>query len=153
MKKCSVCLATKPPMDFHKQKRAKDGLFPYCKICNSAQARAAYALNPSRRLSLTRAWRAANPDKTKNLARVNRLRTYGITLEVYEEMLAAQNNCCAICGNTPNGRTLSVDHDHETKKPRGLLCLTCNTAIGYLQDSPDILRQAALYLDSHEGAA
>ena len=74
---------------------------------------------------------------------------YGITLEDYDEMLNQQNGCCAICGsNDPGGpgKRFVVDHNHQTKEVRGLLCNSCNRALGYFQDSPSILSKALNYL-------
>lgn len=48
------------------------------------------------------------------------------------------------CGNYSR---LSVDHDHQTGKIRGLLCNNCNRAIGLLKDSSDILYKAAKYIE------
>lgn len=42
-------------------------------------------------------------------------KTYGITLEEYEEMLAEQNGVCAICWSEPKSRRLHTDHDHKWK--------------------------------------
>lgn len=52
--------------------------------------------------------------------------------------------CCAICGTST--RRLCWDHDHGNNKARGWLCYACNTAIGKLGDSPEILEAAASYL-------
>lgn len=64
---------------------------------------------------------------------------YGIAISDYDKMLAAQNGRCAICGTTNAGketktgkRFFAVDHCHETGKIRGLLCVACNTRLGYL---------------------
>jgi hypothetical protein len=40
---------------------------------------------------------------------------YGLTLLDYEDILAYQGGCCAICGNPPGSKSLSVDHDHKWK--------------------------------------
>lgn len=64
---------------------------------------------------------------------------YGITVEKYEEMLEGQNGQCAVCGATESirntGYMLHVDHNHITGKVRGLLCTTCNKALGFLESS------------------
>ena len=44
---------------------------------------------------------------------------------------------------------LAIDHNHSTGQIRGLLCSLCNFGIGYLKDSPDLLRKAAQYLDDY----
>lgn len=72
-------------------------------------------------------------------------RDYGISLADYEAMLVAQDDRCAICGDS--GRRLSVDHDHETGVVRGLLCPNCNLGLGHFQDRPDLLRAAVDYIE------
>ena len=82
---------------------------------------------------------------------------YGITQEIYDKLLHDQHGVCAICNQQEtrvNGlsrqiNSLSVDHNHKTGKVRALLCHLCNSALGKFQDSSDILRKAADYLDSH----
>lgn len=79
------------------------------------------------------------------------LRTYGVTEQQYEEMLREQGGGCAICGGTDLGKragyALSVDHCHDTGRVRGLLCASCNLAIGYLRDNPVLCRKAGAYLE------
>lgn len=84
---------------------------------------------------------------------------YGITLEKYSKMLQAQNECCAICGSAEsaasflgNKKALFVDHDHQTGKLRKLLCHKCNSAIGYLRESPEIAIKMAEYLKEFSDA-
>lgn len=64
-------------------------------------------------------------------------------------MFAEQNGCCAICGDhqSNQARSMAVDHCHETGRVRGLLCMKCNTGIGKLGDSPELLRKAIAYLE------
>lgn len=83
------------------------------------------------------------------------IRTYGITAEDYYNMLANQDNKCALCGSEEvnNSRITSgklfIDHCHDTGKVRGLLCSKCNHAIGLLNDDVDLLRKAITYLNKH----
>jgi hypothetical protein len=77
------------------------------------------------------------------------IRKYGIDRNSYEQMLKDQGNVCKICrGDQWGGRwnIPYVDHDHTTGRVRGILCLKCNTAIGYLKDSANIAYAAASYL-------
>lgn len=111
------------------------------------------------------AYRDANVDKTFD-ARLRR--EYGITLADYDVMVKAQDGLCAICGKPPTitlgresprregrrqGRPrrpqLVVDHDHETGKIRGLLCVHCNRGIGFLGDDLTTVKAAASYLEAH----
>lgn len=77
----------------------------------------------------------------------------GITLDQHREMVEAQNDCCAICGQpeTRVGKTgeilrLAIDHCHETLKVRGLLCHNCNTAIGKFRDDTVRMYRAIRYI-------
>lgn len=77
-----------------------------------------------------------------------KLKKYGITVEQYDNKLEEQNGGCAICNRKcKTGRSLSVDHNHDTKEFRGLLCINCNIAVGNLMDNPDLARKAAEYLE------
>ena len=87
-------------------------------------------------------------------ARRRKLRLrYGITPEEYDSLYQQQYGCCAICGihQSKLHTTLAVDHNHDTKEVRGLLCFDCNTGIGKLQDNYDIIIKAAEYLRSFTG--
>lgn len=91
----------------------------------------------------------------ERLENKHKLRKYGITQEQYEALLLAQGNACAICGITHNGlrqgrpKGMSIDHDHNTGKVRGLLCDACNLALGKMEDDPERLEAAARYLRSN----
>jgi len=80
--------------------------------------------------------------RTKDLAH-----RYGITVEQFDEILYRQANACALCVR-PFGRRRAphVDHNHDTKRVRGLLCSECNTGLGKLGDSLGSILRAAAYL-------
>lgn len=72
---------------------------------------------------------------------------YGITIDEYEKLLLKQNNECAICFRQFNERIRpDVDHHHGSKKVRGILCHTCNLALGYLKEDEDIIWNILEYL-------
>ncbi len=82
------------------------------------------------------------------------LRTYGITLSEYNEMLAKQNGTCAICKCSPGKNRLAVDHCHSysgNRKDsiRALLCRGCNTGLGAFRESQESLTNAIEYLKTH----
>ncbi len=56
-------------------------------------------------------------------------KTYNLSIDEYETLLARQGDGCAICGGLSGGKNLAVDHDHKTGEVRGLLCKRHNTAI------------------------
>jgi len=91
-------------------------------------------------------YRKDNPEKIKN---AELIKIFGITLEDYNTMLEDQNGCCKICNvhYTKEKQALSVDHCHTTQQIRGLLCNTCNRAIGLLKDSTETLQKAIEYLN------
>jgi hypothetical protein len=77
---------------------------------------------------------------------------YGISIEEVQVLRETQDFKCVICGRTEEeiGKLFDVDHDHVTKKVRGLLCHACNTALGLFQDSSKLLITAAYYLQQNE---
>lgn len=84
-------------------------------------------------------------------------KNFGITLSDYSAMVVEQHGCCAICDQHETEerlgkvRALSVDHNHETGKVRGLLCIACNKMIGIAKENEDILISAIKYLQKHNG--
>jgi Recombination endonuclease VII len=86
------------------------------------------------------------------------VRKYGITVEEFEAMVAAQNDLCAIC-RTPSERELVVDHDHEccpgrTSRRccvRGCICAECNLALGLAHHEIDRLEAMVAYLSRDRG--
>lgn len=83
---------------------------------------------------------------------------HGITEAEYQAMLQGQQQLCAICSK-PAGedrsryggfRRLAVDHCHVTGIIRGLLCADCNNGLGLFRDNSEVLRRAALYIDTNQ---
>jgi Recombination endonuclease VII len=104
-----------------------------------------YRAHRAKRIAHTVAWRAANPTQQRNYFLK---RHYGITLATYGAMLATQDGVCLLCElPATRKRVLDVDHDAKTGRVRGLLCNTCNMALGKFHHSSSLLRRAALYLD------
>lgn len=105
--------------------------------------RAAYMRDYSRKM------RETNPAYHKS---IKLRKTYGITIERYDEMLAEQNGCCAICAkpesNEIRGKivSLAVDHCHKTGAVRALLCGNCNRGLGFFNDDPELLAKAQQYV-------
>ena len=67
-----------------------------------------------------------------------------------EKIIYAQKGQCVICKTHQSELNirLAVDHDHRTGKIRGLLCQRCNQAIGLMNESTKILKEAVDYLET-----
>jgi hypothetical protein len=57
------------------------------------------------------------------------LKTYNLIPSQYEDLLRKQNFVCGICKEV---KPLVIDHDHVTGHVRGLLCVRCNTGMGFI---------------------
>lgn len=77
-----------------------------------------------------------------------RIKKYGIDRFQFDAMYFEQDGECAICHVN---EATHVDHNHTTGEVRELLCHSCNAAIGLLQEDPQRLITAALYLMEHNG--
>ncbi len=143
-KVCTKCKL--PDQEFGKNKLASDGLQSWCKGCIREYQRERYADPVLKAREKDRQRRRYHEHPEGNKAHLKF--KYGLTVEQYKAMVKAQAGLCAICRQPPRGKKkrLGVDHDHETGAVRGLLCGTCNTAIGHLAESRDSLRRAARYL-------
>lgn len=75
-------------------------------------------------------------------------RLFHIDLNEYNRLFQIQGGKCKLCDihQSSLGVSLAVDHDHTTGKIRGLLCTTCNRALGLFKDSPELLDKARQYL-------
>lgn len=91
-------------------------------------------------------------------------REFGITADDFYTLLKGQRGVCALCGKSERvtykkeiqegvfvetPKRLSVDHDHETGKIRGLLCFDCNKRL-YSNNSEGLnwIKSAAKYLEN-----
>lgn len=85
-------------------------------------------------------------------------RKYGLSAAQVRAMFEAQDGACAICreGFGPWAEvdvSFAVDHCHAAGHVRGLLCNPCNKALGCARDRPEVLRNAAVYLERAMDAA
>lgn len=123
---CTTCGEWKPLSEFHNHKICRYGVEPMCKVCKFRKRKERDARDPSR-------------IRTMDLKA-----KYGLTLDQYNAMHAAQEGQCAICGTAEE--KLVVDLNHATGSVRSLLCHLCNAMIGCARESADILVNAAAYL-------
>ncbi|UUU27919.1 endonuclease VII domain-containing protein [Streptomyces sp. DSM 40750] len=74
------------------------------------------------------------------------MRKYGLTPAELDELIAEQQGICCICLAAPAEH---VDHCHNTGRVRGVLCFSCNAALGQFKDRPDVIRRAATYVEGN----
>jgi hypothetical protein len=134
MKECNECGESKELTEF--AYRADTNKYRnICKGCKLIQQKSSDALKGSAHKRYHRDWKLK--------------KTYGISIEDYEEMLDKQGGCCAICSlaekHAPYG-VLSVDHCHDSGAVRALLCNPCNAGIGLFKENQDFLANAIIYL-------
>jgi hypothetical protein len=138
-KKCSTCKEYLPVSEYGKNKAQSDGYQNACNTCRGGWGCGWYLKQTEDPAFVDRMNHNCREQQLKQA-----LKKYDLSFEDYK-ILEAKG--CGICGGPPNGRgRYAFDHDHETGKFRGLLCAHCNTAIGLLKDSPDILEKAKQYI-------
>lgn len=158
---CRMCNQWVALTLFGVDRRQWDGFRFYCRTCSNVKARASRLrvqtsgspeVQARRREQKRLAFQAAYARiKSDPIARSSRHRKYkyGLSPADYARMLADQGGTCAICRNPPRlTRGLDVDHDHAAGQVRGLLCHSCNLALGIFKDDPNLVRAALSYLIS-----
>lgn len=112
---------------------ARAALQKPCKVCGDD-------VQPPRRSFCSEACRKASRTSDR----------YGLTVTELRALREANSGSCGICGTSDWGvKGPQLDHDHETGKVRGILCVNCNNALGRMQDDAARLRAAAAYLEHH----
>jgi hypothetical protein len=125
---------------------------------------AALAERRERLTERRRGGRLATPEARTRWNRAHKLKRFGLTPESFQAMLEAQGYACAM-GREPfeEGQRICIDHDHACcpvapgararscgKCVRGLLCLTCNVAVGYVETYSELV---ASYLETAQRPA
>lgn len=156
MKRCSNkrCKQVNPQVldNFHKNKCMKDGLSHYCKSCNYERSH-----TPEYEENMRKYYRKhhiAHRKAAEKRGKAYHIHIYWphLTKEEaraeYDKLFQQQNERCAICERPQSvlKYSLSVDHDHATGQVRGLLCHSCNRALGMLHDSSYNCGKAEKYL-------
>lgn len=120
-RRCPTCRRTKTLDQFYARTGNRRGHHSVCKPC-----RREYNRVRSKRQGLWTLYRMTPAD--------------------YEALLARQGGVCAVCKTTDPGRgqeRFCVDHDHACcpgrktcgECVRGLLCVSCNTAVGWVESA------------------
>jgi len=159
IKQCSKCGENKPISEFHINRARPDKLKIWCKKC-AMQHRSDWAKSNTDKIKCYHAQyykahkhecnarsKAYNRNNKDRMRSAMRRKKYNISEFQYAQLMVKQGGKCAICKTPADECTvLCIDHDHEKGIVRGLLCSTCNRAIGLFKDNPLILIAAADYL-------
>jgi hypothetical protein len=73
-------------------------------------------------------------------------RQYRVNEAERDELIASRRGVCCICPSAP---ATHVDHRHNTGRVRGVLCFSCNAALGQFKGRPDVTRRAVTYLEGN----
>jgi hypothetical protein len=147
-KRCTKCGSKGP---FYSDSRG--GLKTVCVKCHLKQTsiyqEKRWRKNPKAMHDYGVKYRKKNSKRYALLNRESQLRCrYGTTLELWNALFDSQGRRCKICRTTkPGSKGWQTDHDHETKKIRGILCRQCNLGLGNFKDDPRLLRVAIGYLE------
>ena len=132
VKQCSKCKKEKDTKFFWKDK-------PYCIDCGTKDR-------------LDRYYNKGGKEKQKARSFKALMKKYGITPEIYEQERVKQDFKCILCGKhekTQPHKRLYVDHCHDSGLYRGLLCVTCNTALGGFNDDIELMKKAIEYVENN----
>jgi Recombination endonuclease VII len=159
VKACRECGVVKPLLDFSPRRDQADGHHWWCIDCKRAKDRA-----------YGKVYRERNPEQKRQSARkyirredLHEQRSRKVLWEKYKltpEMMTAkieEQGGCPFCPPGTEVLNWDVDHDHDCcptaktcgKCIRDMLCHKHNLGLGYWNDNPDLLRQAADYIDAH----
>lgn len=144
MKTCCVCKQSKELNRFHKNKDSKDGRQRRCAECATTANIARYKERKNSLLSYQQEYDKLNRERIKVR---KAMKVYGLSEKRVKELFKIK--CCEICGKE---KPLNIDHCHDSLKVRGMLCTPCNTALGSLRDSKDLLLKAINYIDTHQAS-
>jgi hypothetical protein len=125
---CRQCNLPKILKDFYPKSRGKFGVGSECRECFKKR------VTKSRKLK-----NMSKLPKTKNSLKMSQ--------EYFENQIRIQGYKCAICKIEFTTKLKPcVDHCHKTGNYRGILCSSCNKALGFLNDNISSLKRAIKYL-------
>ena len=116
-----------------------------CSYCHEYKSFNEFGTNRNGKLK-SRCKKCQSKYNIKYHKEVFRFDRYGITKELFLNMLVNQNYKCAICNIDINERTSHIDHCHSSKNVRGVLCECCNKGLGQFKDNVEFLTNAINYL-------
>ncbi|MEU1851601.1 endonuclease VII domain-containing protein [Streptomyces sp. NPDC019990] len=176
-KQCSKCEWDLPPAAFARDENRRDGLQVHCRECVAKYSAAHYRrrreamgkpvreqvdVPTGHKLCRTCGEIKPHSEWHRNAAASDGLSTrckacravqgrqghlkrkYGLTEAERDGLIASRGGVCCICLSAVPEH---VDHCHGTGRVRGVLCFSCNAALGQFKDRPDAIRRAAAYVE------
>jgi len=146
-KLCPGCNKWKNLSNFYRSSYTKDGFYRLCKKCWNEYSRDYTSKNKKK------AKKRAKKYYHKTGWKKGLDKNYGEgASDYYEAKSLDQKDKCEICGKiNSGGKRLNLDHNHITGQWRGLLCHSCNIAIGNLQvdKNSDLLYKSIKYMEKY----
>ena len=161
-KRCSKCGNDLLLSAFYQRTGAKSR-HSACKVCERAMAKDWYERNKDKATAKVKEWRQQNIGAVKQYRIDNRqkhyrqelVRKYGVEPTWFDEQIRQQGDSCVCCKRKfqwgDKQTSPHVDHCHETKTVRGILCNRCNTVLGLCKDNDKLLSSLARYLRKCHG--
>jgi hypothetical protein len=112
-----------------------------------------YKENPDKHKARVKKFRTENPEKIRD---TKLKQTYGVGIEYFNVKLKEQDGVCAGCGRNYKVKwrgkevEMSLDHNHKTGEPRGVLCIKCNRGLGLLEENPQTMLNLIEYINKHK---
>lgn len=141
-KTCNKCGQDKDLDSFCKGKQYKDGRKNICKRCHTDYMIQYYKNNPNKKAAKIR----LNTQKRPNWSR------HHLSQEEYQKLFDLYSGKCHSCHERD---AINIDHDHSCCKGtrscgkcvRGILCSQCNTALGLMNDNPEMIKKLKQYAE------
>jgi len=138
MKICTKCKKEKPFSEFTSRGgQLKHLLKSRCKTCMKDQHKKWVSNNTDK----VRVYRAKDPWTLKK-----RCKRHNISVEEFWAIYEEQDGSCPVCNKAIEAENSAIDHNHKTGEVRGVLCKSCNRALGLLGDNPNNLFRGSEYL-------
>lgn len=152
-RRCADCHDWKPLTAFYVKtwNYGKPRYDSSCKICRNARTRE-FQTRPENVVRVAEYKRRWHQRGGGCAIREKAYAKFNATIAAYDLQFQSQHNCCGIClRHVAEGeQRFAFDHDHATGSARGILCPSCNGALGCLRDRQDLLLAALRYLEYWE---
>lgn len=156
IKHCGGCNTLKTKEDFYPSRGRADGISSQCKVCTKARAAEYNRKNMDKVIARNRKLNKIKRDTgnvrfivmrklgaSRDLAKK---RNHAPCLATIDQIAVIYRTDCEACGKDV-GRSICLDHSHETGEFRAFLCDSCNIALGKVRDNPETLRRLADILE------